>query len=161
MVRGDAASRERIPDAPAANLGQMDVVVGVHHVPEDGASGNGLLSVRHRHGQMEVLEDAAAFGFHRDGSVIDVVHLSGDDRIHGRSCRRGDIDAVMEEEGARALQTVREHRVEEPRARIAEVRPNRMLLVKRLDRPRIGRRRRARAQRQTDGQKEDSKAHGS
>src|SRR6266566_1763630 len=103
----------------------MNVVVGVHHVSKDGASGNDVLAVRDRHGEMEVLEDTAPFGLYRDGRVIDVAHLPRDDRIYGRPWRRGDVDAVVEEEGARPLQAVREHRVEEARARIAEVRPNR------------------------------------
>ena len=79
-VRRDAAARERIPDAAATDLGEMNVVVRVHHVAEDGAAGDDLRSVRDRDREMEVLEDAAALGLHREGSVVDVVHLPRDDR---------------------------------------------------------------------------------
>src|SRR5207247_8895422 len=136
-------------------------VVSAKHRPEHRLAGDDVLPVADLHDQVEVLEDTVALRLDRDGGVVDVPHLARDDGIHRRSSRRGDVDAVVEEERPRPLQPVGEHRVEEPGARVPEVRPDRMLLVEGLEWPRVGRGRGARAQGQTTDQEEDSEAHGS
>src|SRR5439155_287006 len=65
------------------------------------------------------------------------------------------------EKGAGSLQAVGQHCVEKPRARVPEVRADRMLLIEGLKWPRVGRGRGARAQGQTTDQEEGSEAHGS
>ena len=141
----------------------MHVVVRAHDVAENRAAGDHLFTVADGGDDVEVLEDPVSFRANGDRRVVDVVDLPRDDGIDGRAVGGCDVDAVVEEERARPLQAVREHRVQEARARIAEVRPDRMLLVERLDRPGESRGAGARGERQGEAgdEQEESEAHGS
>src|SRR5207253_56255 len=70
----------------------------------------------------------------------EVVRDPAHDRVDRSPVGRGDVDALVEREEAGPVEPAGEDAVLEHSAWIAEEAPNRVLLVERLERPRIGRR---------------------
>ena len=161
-VRGDPARCEWIPDAVAADLRQVNVVDPRDDASEHRLPGHDVLAVADGGDDVEVLEFVVR-GSDRDRGRVEQARRTGDHRIDGRAFRSGDVDAVVELEQARPFEPVGEHRVPEARAGIAEVRADRMLLMERLDRPRICGRTRARKQREGEHRsyEQEANAHGS
>ena len=112
------------------------MVGGADDPAQQRSAGEHVLAVVYGRRDVEVLELVARRP-HEHRRAVDQARRAGHDRIDGRSLARGDVDAVVELEQARPLQAVGEHRVPEAGARVAEVGSDRMLLVERLDRPRV------------------------
>ena len=135
----------------------MDVAVSLADVSEERLLCNYLRVVQDQRRDVEVLKRPTEPRVDDQFVAADDVGGSGHHRIDSRSVRGRDVDAVVKGEFTGSLDAVVEEGEREDRARVAEVRADRMLLVKRPHRPRVGpgaRRREEREQADHDEKRE-------
>src|SRR5919199_6297794 len=130
--------RKRVDEVPVAELREVDMLRARHHAPEQGLVFRDAVADGHVPDQVPVLEERAVAGVDLDHLRLRAGDDAGGDRVHGRTVRRGDVDAAVEGEIAAA----REQRAGrstgcEDRTGVAEIAAYRVLPVEGLDRPAV------------------------